>query len=430
MGRPIEVAVPRFTTVDHTTRTASSDPLGLGPISERIADRLVPGITNRMGNPHLLTAVALASLVAEDLGCVDEFERRRVMVAFEWILLASFVRRSVDLTSIPGSTKARTAAAAHQSLGRANYLSDPASNGLGGILRPLLQDIGVITKDRGIGLRGEELLDRWATEQQLDGLLAGTSSGGALRRRLVDAVGTAVSVGTEQLSSRMRLPGELAQVFAPGSGHRAGEFSFLRDCLLEPDRSNRGQIGRFIKTLTSGKWSKRDAEREHVERLRQQGCSESVLHGLRAIRSFESLSLRLTVVFEEWQERAVHSSVTHQAVAASPSVRQAATKFNKSLVQASEAVNSFIGDDPDVTRLVERCASVDDSKGLSKTVITLHDEVQENRGNPSWFLSSGDGRFRLRPSRALNQPRYDLAAGGFVHAYRLAAFHRMLAGLT
>jgi hypothetical protein len=429
MGQVIEVAVPRFTAADLSARPGGSDPLGLERISERIAARLVPGITNRMSNPHLLTAVVLATLVAEDLGPADRRVRRDATVAFEWILLASFARKGVDLSGVPGAGKARAAWATGRPLGSANYLTGPESNGLSGILTPLLVEIEVLTKDRRLGPRGEELLDRWATEQQLHGLLSGGGAGGAFRRRLTNAVADAVRTRGEQLDPGMHLPGELAKLFGRGGTRRAGEFRWLCERLLEPADSSRGEIGQSLRSLTARRWSNRAAEPEHVARLERSGCPGEVQDGLRALRAFEDLSLRLTVVFEEWQERSLHNAISARSITGSPTARDAASEFSRSVSEADQAIRTFLGDDPDLSDLIHRCGSVNRPSQLASTVIELHEHAQEVRGNPSWFFPSEDGRQRLRPSKALNQSRYELDKGVFVHAYRLAAFHRMLAGL-
>jgi hypothetical protein len=430
MGQLIEVAVPRFTAADHTARPGGSDPLGLERISERIAARLVPGITNRMSNPHLLTAVALATLVAEDLGPGDRRVRREATVAFEWILLASFARKGVDLSGMPGAGKARAAWATGRPLGAANYLTGPESNGLSGILTPLLVEINVLTKDRRLGPRGEELLDRWATEQQLHGLLSGGGPGGAFRQRLTAAVAEAVPARRERLGPGMHLPGDLARFFGQGGSSRADEFRWLCERLLDPADSSRGAIGRSLRSLTKRSWSNRAAEPEHVARLERSGCPGEVQDGLRALKAFEDLSLRLTVVFEEWQERALHNAINARSISGSPTVKDAASGLGLSVAEADQAIRTFLGDDPDLSNLIHRCVSINGSSQLASAVIELHEQAQEVRGNPSWFFPSEDSRQRLRPSKALNQSRYELDSGVFVHAYRLAALHRMLAGLT
>ena len=44
----------------------SIDPLGLAPAYERLADRLLPAVTVRMGRPRFVTAMALGACVCGD----------------------------------------------------------------------------------------------------------------------------------------------------------------------------------------------------------------------------------------------------------------------------------------------------------------------------------------------------------------------------
>lgn len=87
----------------------SLDPLGLSIISERLADRLVPGLRARMSRFRFLTTIAIASAVCEDF--VDERasdERTTPQVAFRWLVLESFAHRSSEIpVGVPGMQKAR-----------------------------------------------------------------------------------------------------------------------------------------------------------------------------------------------------------------------------------------------------------------------------------------------------------------------------------
>jgi hypothetical protein len=90
----------------------SIDPLGLQPGYERLADRLLPAVTVPMGNPRLVTAMAVGACVCEDwdTDAVAADEITPPWLVWEWFVVEAFVRAEQslgDISGIPGTRKVR-----------------------------------------------------------------------------------------------------------------------------------------------------------------------------------------------------------------------------------------------------------------------------------------------------------------------------------
>src|SRR3546814_17559612 len=87
----------------------SLDPLGTGALADRIAEQLVPDVRARMSRVRFLTAMAISSIVTDEVGELLILDGRATPpLAFEWLLIEGFVRKKLPLpTGVPGTTKAR-----------------------------------------------------------------------------------------------------------------------------------------------------------------------------------------------------------------------------------------------------------------------------------------------------------------------------------
>ena len=184
------LALPELSAYDPGMEGEGSlDPMGLAAISDRLADRLVPGVRARMNRVRFATAVAVGALVCETL--VDVLAADGISspaICFEWLVIEGFVRRFApqDLPSgVPGSRKARTVIARHQRLSAGTYLKMPTVFGFNGIYKPFGIDAGVVTNELAPGLRCAELTQAWEGKQGFDGFAAavpGTRGGRPAQR--------------------------------------------------------------------------------------------------------------------------------------------------------------------------------------------------------------------------------------------------------
>src|SRR2546430_2637503 len=86
---------------------ASIDPLGLARFYERLADRILPGITVRMRRPRFLTALAVGASICADYGpdAVAADGVTPPYLVFEWWVVEALARASnllADSSQIPG----------------------------------------------------------------------------------------------------------------------------------------------------------------------------------------------------------------------------------------------------------------------------------------------------------------------------------------
>ena len=80
----------------------SIDPLGLQPGYERLADRLLPAVTVRMGRPRFVTAMAVGACVCDewDTDAVAADEITPPWLVWEWFIVEAFVRAEGLLSGI------------------------------------------------------------------------------------------------------------------------------------------------------------------------------------------------------------------------------------------------------------------------------------------------------------------------------------------
>ena len=151
----------------------SLDPMGLAAISDRLADRLVPGLRARMQRVRFVTAMAVGAVACETLA--DELPADGIStpaICFEWLVIEGFVRRLSPQEippGVPGSQKARAVVNRKQRLSAATYLKGPSVFGFNGVYKPFAVDAGVVGSDLEPGPRCAELV-------------AGLGGGAGLRR--------------------------------------------------------------------------------------------------------------------------------------------------------------------------------------------------------------------------------------------------------
>jgi len=209
----------------------SIDPLGLQPGYERLADRLLPAVTVRMGNPRLVTAMAVGACVCEDwdTDAVAADEITPPWLVWEWFVVESFVRAEQslgDISGIPGTRKVRQALRTQRQVSASSYLKTPTAFGFTGVFRRL--GIGILTEDGRLDDGGYELVTAWAKDQGLNGIIDALGGDGrAFRERLCRAVAQGVEKGhtTPQSGEFWR---DLARRLDPLSPGR-NEKKFLLD---------------------------------------------------------------------------------------------------------------------------------------------------------------------------------------------------------
>ena len=227
----------------------SLDPLGLGAVADRIADRLVPGVRARMSQPRFVTLSAVGAHACQALAGITASDGKTTFdLAFEWLVVESLVQHPAPnrLAGVPGSQKAQRARAAGERLSAANYLAGPRVFGFTGVYRPFSVDSKVLDREGLPGENADRLLNAWEHDQELDGFhLGGSGSPGArLRSEIEKAVRDSLANG--QCTARLNgaLIASIASHVAPLEAGRR-ERSELRRLVtseLHPVRHELSQI--------------------------------------------------------------------------------------------------------------------------------------------------------------------------------------------
>ena len=181
----------------------SIDPLGLQPGYERLANRLLPAVTVRMGHPRFVTAMAVGARVCDcdewDTDAVAADEKTPPWLVWEWFVVEVFVRGEDSLSGIsgvPGIQKVRRALRNQRPVSASAYLKTPTAFGFTGVFRRLARGIGIVTDDGSLDDGGYDLVTAWAKDQGLDGFIdAYGGDGHAFRERLRRAVAEGMEKG-------------------------------------------------------------------------------------------------------------------------------------------------------------------------------------------------------------------------------------------
>jgi hypothetical protein len=413
----------------------SIDPLGLALVYERLADRMLPGMTVRMRRPRFMTALAVGAFVCEEYG-PDTVAADTVTppyLVFEWWVIEAYVRASdllTDKRQIPGFRKVDSARVAGRPVDAPAYLKTASVFGFTGIFRRLARRAQLVTEHGLLDEAGHRLVDLWAEEQGLEGFYRGrTGSGAVLRADLSKAVADGLRDG--RTGPR---PSRFAQLIAthldPSNPGRR-EQRLLKE-LIEDRAGERDEV-RF----TTAALAKRTAPLEFLDeaiflRSLQGSAPQRLGTTLRAIDTYEEFCRTLTDAFS-WL-RYLASENPHHGVSADEFLKLApAEELTRRL---TIAINRAGEDDiltelwPERADVFTRLREVKRPCDLLEMVIGHHCEVQANKppdGKRAWVEESSRQRLMVRPAYRLADPPPNNLP--YVHEYRLPTLSRFLADL-
>jgi hypothetical protein len=411
----------------------SLDPMGLAAISDRLADRLAPGIRSRMQRMRFVTATAVGALACDGLADVPPADQVSTpSICFEWAVLEAFVRRlnpSEIPPGVPGSNKARNVVNRQQRLSAPTYLKGPKVFGFNGVYKPFSVDAGIVDGNLEPGVRCAELVREWERENDAEGFTDDVprSSGAALRRDIRDAVNAALRTGHVTTKTGAWLFGRLAAALHPDHAH-AAERRYLRSLLISPQHGNRAELARLLTGVPRGSDL---GEADMLAAIRPR-CSPALGQVVDAIVAYEHFAALADAVF-----RTLCSiSYAQGTKPMTPSV--AAT--HRTIVQGCKELPSLF------SRAVERMVAVDAAGAVEQDlgelgirrspaelveVVMAHHELVQGRkppnGKRSWFEPLRDGWVVRLSYGTPDEPDLD---GQFIHPVRVAAVRRFLADTT
>lgn len=411
----------------------SLDPLGLSPISERLAERILPGLRARMSRPRFLTAMAVASVVCEGL---EDFVAADGVtppyLVFEWLTVEAFARcadRS-DTIRTPGSSKAQTAKEAGEPMCARAYLRIPTVFGYHGVYKPLARNLGIVDDDFRLADNGYALLKDWELDQNLPGFLRGSTTTGAgtsLRDTLHSAVKESLAVGFSKRSAGWQGWRLLADHLPPAKiGGR--ERARLHSLLLGGEEI-RGELFTLLQRADSDL-----SEPEVTGTFLLPRAKEELRRRLQSIAAFEEFATLLEDAFDYIRYlstaagarpiTAADFSENAQVQRIHVAVPAAAQSAERALENAPLATQEMFGEIARAFYNVPQCAD------LFEAVLSRHSEVQRGKppeGKRDWFERAADGKTFIRPPYQIQEPAAE--RGEWNRPYRLRAAQSFLADL-
>lgn len=425
------LTLPELSLFDPTVDGEGSlDPMGLAAISDRLADRLVPGIRSRMQRVRFVTAMAVGAMACETLA--DEIAADGMStpsICFEWLVIEGFVRRlsSADIPpGVPGSQKARAVINRNQRLSAGSYLKGPSVFGFNGVYKPFAVDAGVVSADLEPGPKCHELVRAWEREQGFDGFadaVPGTE-GQRLRSRIHDQVHNALREGRCTTKPGSWLFGQLAGSLLPDRGQsKAGEQRALRALVTSSEHETRAELAHHIDKITAEL-----TEAELLDALRP-SCSPALGAIVDAVVVYERFAALVDAGFRTLcsvSHSMGNQPLTPRHVQGNDTITQCARELPGTFRRAAERM-AAIGPSFGLEDRLGELAAPRSPAGLVGALLEHHERIQATKppaGKRSWFEPQRDGWVVRRPYGSPLPPEL---GPWFVHRVRVGALHRFLA---
>jgi hypothetical protein len=411
------------------------DPLGLASVYERLADRILPGLTVRMGRPRFLTGVAVGAFICKDYAREDVAADGVTppYLAFEWWIIEAFARAREALAEsgrIPGLQKVSTAVRNNRPVSASAYLKTASVFGFSGVFRRLARRIQIIGASDLLDEAGIRLIRVWADEQGLDGFCGGNSGSGAdLRSALQKAVRDAMRDGTTAPRPASFWQSIVRHLDPARPGRH--EAALLLE-LIEARAGQSDEVGYLINRLRRGGDALAPMDEPAFLRELTARAPERLQTHLRAIDAYEDFCRPLTDAFDWLRFLASSSptrSVTRAEFNAAAPIKSLATRLKKAIetIEEHPTLTELWPDRAEALIPLRESAS---APILFDGVLHHHRRSQDKKppeGKRTWVEDEGRGRVLIRAAYTVEQP----PSGEFpyVHEYRVPTLSRFLADL-
>jgi hypothetical protein len=397
-------ALPFLTVPDPaTTGEGALDPLGLSPIGDRLAERVLPGLRARMARPRFLTAMAVCAAVCdglEDVLASDGITPPRLV--FEWLLVEAFGRcgEREAVKGTPGTQKAQLARESGVPLSAKAYLRVPTVFGFNGVYMPLARSLDILRDDFGLGDNGYGLLKVWESEQGLDGFHPASTSPGpgkSFREMLRSAVLDGMRAGHTTRGSGWHGWRLLADHLSPG---RAGphEAAYLLS-LLRQGSETRAEMFDLLAPV-NGDVPEAVIVRDHLIAR----SSSELGQRLQSVSRYEDVCTLLEDAFEEIRYLSSVAStrpISPGDFASSENVTRIVEELPSAMLRAEKALSAEAL--PLQSAYRELVTFFDDKHSagsLFEALLARHAAVQKRKppeGKRDWFERDVGGGTIVRP---------------------------------
>lgn len=421
--------LPRLSEFDPPVAGEGSlDPMGLAAISDRLADRLVPGVRARMQKIRFITTMAVGSLVCESLwNEVPADDVSPPSICFEWLVLEAFIRRlraNEIPAGLPGSMKARAVIGRGERLSADTYLKGPRVFGFHGVYKPFAIDAGVVTDDLEPGVRCADLVRAWEQENDLHGFADNTrgTDGARFRASLIGATRDALREGRCVTNISSRIFGDIARTLHPDQAG-PGERAALRGLIETGEHELRIELARQLPSAS-------DAMLDHelLEHVRP-GCSLALRKLIDAVRAYEKLSTLIERGFRHLcaHSYALGSHPVNRAVFQNDDVlKECANQVPSAFQQALDTMANVDAESDMESRLAEFALPLQPGE-FGELLLAHHDRIQRQKppgGKRSWFDPFRDGWVVRSAYGSAPVPELD---GSYIHPVRVSTLHQFMA---
>jgi hypothetical protein len=421
-------ALPELSEYDPPVAGEGSlDPMGLAAISDRLADRLVPGLRARMLRIRFVTAMAVGAMACETLA--DEIAADGIStpsICFEWLVIEAFVRRlSVQQVprGVPGSQKARAVVKRGQRLSAATYLKGPSVFGFNGVYKPFAVDSGITGRDLDPGPRCVELVRSWEVEQNRVGFADAVSGteGGRLRARVRDQVRNALQQRRCTTNPGSWLFRQLATALHPDEAW-PGERRVLRSLVTDRQHDARAELAAKVVGIEG------DLTEAEILTAIRPSCSEALGYIVDAVEAYERFAALVDAAFRTLCSVS-HSMGTQPLtalhVAGNELIVRCATELPNRYRAAAERMAAISAESGIEQRLGEFAVRRSPAE-LFDLLLTHHEQVQAGKppnGKRPWFEPFRNGWVVRAPYGTAEQPQL---GPSFMHPVRIGALRRFL----
>ena len=423
---------PFLTTYDPPgTGEGSLDPLGLYQIADQLAVQLVPAVRERMLRIRFLTAMAVGSLVIEDLEGDARYRDASPYLVWEWLVVEALSREMANDTSIrgvPGTGVTRTALAQHGYVDARSYLKTPRVFGFHGVYKPLAVRLGLLDVHLGPGPNAERLVDAWARGQGPGGIAVAKP----LLARWTEAVRRSLSHAPPRTKPHWNASEwrELAQAFAPKAA-RTREKRLLRELLLSSDDRQLGALPEIWRLQSKYRDENLQEETLHADLERNLPAYAGLVE---AIRTYESFARGLQDAFDMLRAEAAGPDARGYVVphiARKEAFRASVYRLNERFAAAHRALGEIISLQNLFDERFGKLAEPMDAQTCALVLCEHHEAVQRAKsaeGKRPWFDRISGDRIYIRQAYRIPQP--EIASARYLHNYRGRPIRRFQADLA
>jgi len=408
-----------------TSDEGTIDPLGLAPISERLANRLLPGLRQRMTHPRFLTASAASAHVCkyfQDRIAADG--KTEAALVFEWHIVQALFKKygesADELLGLPGIRKAKECWIKGDPLSMNRYLKNAYTFGFQGVYRTLAEEIDIIAESQ-LGSQGDALLRIWENEQGIPGFI---SSGKGAGKEIYDALLKAVELGLEK--GEVARPwawktfDEIAPLFAP---KQAGieEKRFIKNLIISDKTGFRRELFDAIPGFLKSHETKELRTDRNFHEYLLPNASHELKQQILAVRSYELFGRAIHNPFYKVLEylsertRKISASELHDILKKQIDIVKLRDLFQETS-QALDLYNERLSFESTFSAFIQ----IQDKDSFIQALLKHHQKIQTAKppnGKMPWLENFQDGYYMIRPSyrdREFFRSEYE-----YVNFYRL-----------